>query len=172
VTGLALVDRLSSWPRSLTLTGGEPFQQPDHELEKFAENVLGTYSMDIFTNGTFPFPDWAVGEATLILDWKLPGSGETLTQKQLDTREENAQKLSDPDCIKFTVKDVNDLDAARIVWGDLVDRVGSQADFIVGGVWNKISDRDIVNFILEHELPWKLNVQVHKYIWPEAERGV
>jgi 7-carboxy-7-deazaguanine synthase len=141
-------------------------------LESFFVETIRRFptSIDIFTNGTVPFPDWATAEATIILDWKLPGSGETLAQAQLDTREENVQYLSEPDCIKFTVKDINDLDAARAVWDYL--RVDTEADFIVGGVWGTVSDRDIVNFIMGYELPWKLNVQLHKHVWPADERGV
>lgn len=177
-----LNDRLAEWPRSITLTGGEPLTQPSDELKNFVELSVLDYEIDIFTNGTRPFPGWLVdpnNDITIIMDWKLPGSGEPFAQSNLfvapetqSTRLENAGALRESDAIKFTVKDIRDLDVARDTYYKLGDNLDCQAQVYVGGVWDAIDDQLIVEYITSHELDWKLNVQLHKYVWPAEARGV
>jgi hypothetical protein len=45
------------------------------------------------------------------------------------------------------------------------------AHFWVGAAWGKYKDADIVEFLKEHKLPWRLNVQMHNYIYTPQERG-
>lgn len=171
-----LYRRLADWPMSLTLTGGEPFLQNNEQLKAFAELAVAEYSVDIFTNGTLPFPAWLFDhyaeDSTIILDWKLSGSGEILSDQQEDTRWDNVALLRDHDALKFTVTSFSDLDAARELFLKLVSDVELDCDVYVGGVWGAIQDYKIADYIMVHELDWKLNVQLHKHIWAPDKRGV
>ena len=125
-------------------------------------------TFDIFTNGSFVFPDWVSRpEVRLVMDFKLPGSGEE--QTAIDIRLHNASRLRAKDAIKFVVKDMDDFTTA-IQWSR--DLVLANCEIYVGRVWEGISDNDLVELIKEHRLPWRLNVQLHKYLWPNIERGI
>jgi 7-carboxy-7-deazaguanine synthase len=163
-----LFGRLASWPRSITLTGGEPFLQQEDDLHTFVHNAAEAgYKIDCFTNGTFDLPTWAIAEMTFILDWKLKGSGEQ-SANWAEVRERNVDRLMFSDYVKFTVAGMDDLEEAYESWG----RRSYRCQITVGGVWDKITDEEIVNFIMTRELPWRLNVQLHKHIWPANKRKV
>lgn len=155
---------------NVCLTGGEPFIQNLDDLHYLVKQ-LRVYGLDVeaFTNGSVPFPEWAQDLIHFTMDWKLPGSGEY--ESFATTRRDNSLLLGKTDAIKFVVKDVNDLDIAVSLWTDLVRR-GLKAIPYVGAVWGEITDAHIVEYLKDHKLPWRLNVQVHKYIWPPTERGV
>jgi hypothetical protein len=38
-------------------------------------------------------------------------------------------------------------------------------EFYCGPVWGKLEPSEVVDFILSNKLPWRLNIQAHKYIW-------
>ena len=106
-----------------------------------------------------------------MMDWKLEGSGEADTD--LESRLINALNLSPIDGIKFVCTGRDDLDEAKQIWGKLVtDERWRGAQIWVGSAWDKLPEKELVEWLLEERLPWKLNVQVHKYIWPADERGV
>jgi len=156
---------------NLCITGGEPFMQPPTELEAFVRyvNRLTHTTIDVFTNGTFLFPAWcAASNVAVVMDWKLTGSGDS--KKNQDERLMNAtHRLGHKDNIKFVVKDIHDLDEARYAYEMLHTFQGT---FWVGRVWGELSDADLVEYMTEWRLPWRLNVQTHKLIWPGVERGI
>jgi 7-carboxy-7-deazaguanine synthase len=158
------------YPASVTITGGEPFIQKAKDLEGFAEHLLERrYSIDVFTNGSILFPLWTHSpRVTMIMDWKLKGSGEA--DKNLVERRKNRLTLGRKDAVKFVAKDRSDLVEAK--W--LMDAWGvPQHQVFFGRAWDcELKDSDIVDFMAKHELYFvKLNLQVHKYIWdPSARR--
>jgi 7-carboxy-7-deazaguanine synthase len=157
--------------RRVCITGGEPFMQDAEDLFILHRKLCSRgFDFDIFTNGSFIFPDWVTTDwVTIIMDWKLEGSGEA--QKKGDERLWNVEhRLQRKDAIKFTVVDKDDLQEARHFW-EAFKEVGCQ--FYVGRVWeHALTDDDVVQFILNNQLPWKHTMQVHKYIWPGVERGI
>lgn len=171
-----LADGLAEWPKHLCITGGEPFMQPLPVLERFIKEVLERdYSVEFFTNGTLQMPQWAFKYSRAItLDWKLEGSGEGLKviadNKKVITRDFNFKNLTGKDAIKFTVTGPTDLDEALDWYDDIKDWTGAQ--FYVGGVWGKIADKEITDFVQRHSLPWKLNLQTHKFIFDPDARGI
>jgi 7-carboxy-7-deazaguanine synthase len=162
--------------RNICLTGGEPFMQNHDDLHDMI-NTLAHPSrwctFEVFTNGSYKFPKWTKDpmiEMLFTMDWKLPGSGEQNTFT--DVRTENALWLDRTDGIKFVVKDEDDLYAAKNV-ASFLKRQGCKAQFWVGRVWDtEITDQFIIEFIQRWKLDWKLNVQVHKFIWAPEARGV
>jgi 7-carboxy-7-deazaguanine synthase len=159
----------STGAKHVCITGGEPFMQDEHQLEEFVRTLFArNYTIDVFTNGSYTFPSWVLSPAvTVIMDWKLSGSGEAGTR--LRQRHENALMLHQKDAIKFVVKTFEDLREATGVWANLL----VHASYFVGRVWDaEITDDDLVEYIKERKLPWRLNIQVHKLIWPNVERGI
>jgi len=150
------------------LTGGEPFMQPTVELEDFAHELWASpeYSTEVFTNGSYELPEWALEDCDIMMDWKLQGSGESGSYR--DQRFRNLPYLKSSDGIKFVVKHSRDLDEAL----ELTERFKNitKAELWVGAVWGEITDAHIVNYMKQTGAPWRLNVQVHKFIWPAEAR--
>jgi 7-carboxy-7-deazaguanine synthase len=63
------------------------------------------------------------------------------------------------------------LNEAKDTYYTLKDR-GCKAHFYVGAAWGKMDDAFLVEWMIKEKIDWKLNVQVHKYIWDPNERGV
>lgn len=177
-----VTDRISELCRlgginNVCLTGGEPFLQNMDELKHLVDELrlrgLNGYgaSLEVFTNGTLLWPEWAMWSMNFIMDWKLQGSGEKLSA---DIMMGNASRLDSKDAIKFTVKDKDDLDEAQRIWSDTLASPRGRGMPLVfcGPVWGKIEPDEVAAYILNHRLPWRLNVQVHKYIWNADTRKV
>ncbi len=169
--GNGLVAVVAPWPMRVCLTGGEPFLQPEAELHQFCDVLWKAgYSIECFTNGSFEFPPWARQRLQFMMDWKLEGSGEANTNR--DVREKNAASLKMGDGLKFVVATEADLHEAKAVYLELVQKYHMHCTFWVGSAWDQVSTAEIVDFMTRERLDWRLNVQVHKFIWPADERGV
>jgi len=157
--------RLATWPKHVCLTGGEPLLQPTHEMKELCDELMNWgYTYEMFTNGTFALP---VLGATYVMDWKLPGSGEDPMNPE---RLANLKRLKRNDAIKFVIKDEKDFNLARYMYAEHVPK-GRNAPLVYAGVvWGELGEKDLVAWILESQLPWRLNVQVHNHVWPVNER--
>lgn len=166
---MALRERDTTGASHICITGGEPFMQDASSLADLV-GELRTYgfTLDVFTNGSFAWPLWAAAQFVSInLDWKLEGSGEGPTQYL--QRQANARSLGPKDAVKFVIKTKKDLDEAMTV--------AATEDFgcpiYVGRVWDaEFTDDQLVNAIKQFRLPWRLNVQLHKYVFPNQDRGI
>jgi 7-carboxy-7-deazaguanine synthase len=164
----------------VTLTGGEPFLQKHSELELFINYLPDTIQIEAFTNGTIMYPEWAVNNISMIMDWKLPGSNEdSLNQVRIDNlttfeRVWNSSIFGRKQAIKFVCKDMYDLSYAHSLWSvHCEDRPSSSLEIFYGKVWDsdQITNAEMCEYVLTHKLPWRLNVQLHNYIWDAKERG-
>lgn len=154
---------------SVTFTGGEPFLQSNQELHTLSMDLLKLeYNLECFSNGTILYPAWAPSAMDFIMDWKLPGSGEDPANT---FRLENLSLLDNPrHAIKFVCKDLADIDYAHALWATYLHRHHAQVYY--GKVWNgNVTDAQLVDYVMANQLPWKLNVQLHNYIWDPQERG-
>jgi organic radical activating enzyme len=118
------------------------------------------------------------------MDWKLPGSGEDFLD---DKRITNNYLLTRRDSVKFTISDQRDYETAKEVYEDYIIRKDTRQTKLVGtptraaevtpqvfaGVaWGKLANADLVKWMQHDGLPWRLNVQVHNYIWNREQRGI
>jgi 7-carboxy-7-deazaguanine synthase len=157
---------------NICFTGGEPFLQKHDDLRHLT-NMLHAEGLtfEVFTNGTLAWPDWAIYTFRFVMDWKLSGSGEE--NDPLGVSMSNALRLTIKDAIKFTVKDKSDLTEAAQVWSRIIEAIGHEPPVpYCGPIWNgDASPAGIAEWILEHKLNWRLNIQTHKYIFGD-ERGI
>jgi 7-carboxy-7-deazaguanine synthase len=161
-------------PRRLSLvelTGGEPLLQP--EVIPLARKLLDCgYTVMIETSGERRVADLPA-EVIKIVDVKCPDSGEADT-----FRLENLDSLDHKDEVKFVVSSRRDYEFAR----DFTQRHGldqrvhqvvfSPVHADPEGTWPGMSAQEVANWILADGLPVRLGLQLHKFIWHPATRGV
>ena len=155
---------------NICLTGGEPFLQKRDLMDQLILALVDEdFEVESFTNGSFVYSVTALENVQFMMDWKLDGSGEG--SSYLIERTINALNLGTGDGIKFVCKDADDFIQAMTVWVKLKDEVDPGLVFWVGSAWGVLPEKQLVEWVLENKLPWKLNVQVHNFIWPANERG-
>jgi 7-carboxy-7-deazaguanine synthase len=154
---------------NVCLTGGEPTLQPQGELYIFLSDLIqrGLTSFELFTNGTRPFDPAFADLVQIVMDWKLGGSGEDPFN---EGRIENLKFLEVGDSIKFVIATQTDLSQAHTLWQQYIRDVLPIETF-VGAAWGKMAPSHIVEYIKDNQLPWRLNVQVHNYIYGAHVRG-
>ncbi|MBZ5643355.1 MAG: radical SAM protein [Acidobacteriia bacterium] len=153
------------------LTGGEPLLQP--EAIPLAQKLLERgYTVMIETSGERPV-EGLPREVIKIVDVKCPDSGEPDT-----FRMENLAGLDEKDEIKFVISTRRDYEFAREFTRqhDLARRVHQVVFSPVHAdperTWPGMSARDVAEWILSDGLPVRLGLQLHKFIWHPATRGV
>ncbi len=101
-----------------------------------------------------------------IMDLKCPGSGEA--HRNLWS---NLQHLTPRDEVKFVLCDRADYEWARDVIRsrDLASRVGA---VLISCAFGLLEPARVAAWMLEDRLPARLQLQLHKYIWPPDARGV
>jgi 7-carboxy-7-deazaguanine synthase len=157
-----------SGTRSITLTGGEPFLQKNDDLLQLVSMLNGDgLDVECFSNGTIPYPQWAFESIDFIMDWKLPGSGEDHLNKV--RAELNLPGLDEKDAVKFVCKDITDIELAEDLWEAYI-KDKSPVQVFYGQAWGTISNAELAGYVMTHSLPWRLNVQLHQYIWSPNER--
>jgi 7-carboxy-7-deazaguanine synthase len=165
----ASVERGVTGAENICLTGGEPTLQPQGELYIFLSHLIqrGFTSFEMFTNGTRPFDPALADLLQIVMDWKLEGSGEDPFN---ETRIENLKFLQMGDSIKFVIASQADLAMAHTLWQQYIkDQL--PVETFVGAAWDKMAPSHIVEYVKDNQLPWRLNVQVHNYIYGAHVRG-
>ncbi len=153
------------------LTGGEPLLQA--EILPLAEKLLASgYTVMIETSGE-RFVGNLPKEVIKIMDVKCPDSGEADT---FDMK--NLGAVDDKDEIKFVIASRRDYEFARNFTRehDLATRVRQVIFSPVfadpEGKWTALDARSLAEWILADRLPVRLGLQLHKFIWDPAMKGV
>jgi len=108
-----------------------------------------------------------------IVDVKCPDSGEADTFLR-----SNLEALSERDEVKFVISTRRDYEFAREFTKDhrLEERVKTVLFSPVfadpEGKWEGLEPRRMVEWILADGLPVRLGLQLHKFVWHPATRGV
>jgi 7-carboxy-7-deazaguanine synthase len=146
------------------ITGGEPLLQEDvYELMTRLLSQGRTVMLE--TGGHHPI-DRVPTAVVKIVDVKCPGSGESAKN---DWR--NLERLSPHDEVKFVVKDRTDYEFARdVIRGrNLATRC---AAILMSPVHGETDAKMLSEWMLADRLPVRLQLQLHKFIWPPNTRGV
>jgi 7-carboxy-7-deazaguanine synthase len=150
--------------RFVLVTGGEPMLQKSvHEL--FGKLLESGYTVLVETGGQIPLAE-VDPRVHKIMDFKCPSSG-----MEAHNFYENVRYLNPEDEVKFVVGDRQDFDwACEIIRRyDLTSRV---ADILFSPVFSKLPDQDLAAWVLNCGLRIRMQVQMHKIIWPDIQRGV
>ncbi len=101
-----------------------------------------------------------------IMDLKCPGSGEC--EKNLWS---NLDHLSARDEVKFVIADRDDYQWARDVMRSraLAERVNA---VLFSCAFGRLEPARLAAWMLEDRIPARLQLQIHKHIWPPEARGV
>ncbi|MCZ6601335.1 MAG: radical SAM protein [Acidobacteria bacterium] len=150
------------------ITGGEPLEQENVTALMEALAALGATVM-VETGGHVSVAP-AAAATTVILDLKTPGSG-----MERHNRWENLELLRSSDEVKFVLTSREDYLWAREVLARR--RPGGRklhqiCPVLFSPAQGLLEPALLAGWILEDRLPVRLNLQLHRILWPAAERGV
>lgn len=146
------------------LTGGEPLLQPGvlplmRELCDAGKTVL------IETSGEADVSQ-VDRRVHKVMDLKCPGSGESHRN-----RWSNLEHIGTGDEIKFVLADRADYEWMRDVVRER--RLGERTpNLLASTVFGKLAPRDLVAWVLADKLTVRVQLQMHKYVWPADATGV
>jgi 7-carboxy-7-deazaguanine synthase len=146
------------------VTGGEPLLQAN--VQELIAKLLGAgLTVMVETSGAVEV-SWLDPRVVKIMDLKCPGSGEEHRNLW-----QNLAWLTPRDEIKFVLSDRVDYEWAREVIRkhDLPGRVNA---VLMSCAFGRLAPLKLAQWILEDRLPVRLQLQLHKYIWPPDTRGV
>jgi 7-carboxy-7-deazaguanine synthase len=146
------------------ITGGEPLLQ-DEVYPLMTRLLAAGRTVMLETGGHRPIAS-VPREVVKIVDVKCPASGEA---GKTDWR--NLDALAPHDEVKFVIQDRRDYDFAV----DVVRRhdLGSRAAAVLfSPVHGVLDPKTLSEWILADRVPARVQVQLHKYIWPPSTRGV
>ena len=146
------------------ITGGEPLLQED--VYPLMDRLLADGRMVMLETGGHRPIDRVPGAVLKIVDVKCPASGEADRNDWA-----NLDRLAPHDEVKFVVQDRADYEFAR----DVIERhalARRETAVLMSPVHGVLDPKPLSEWILEDHLPVRLQLQVHKYIWPVGTRGV
>ncbi|MBN2231960.1 MAG: radical SAM protein [Deltaproteobacteria bacterium] len=148
--------------RLVEITGGEPLLQGG--FGELAARLLDAgRTVLVETNGAL---DIAALDARLhvIMDVKTPGSGMAAA-----VRWDNLRHLGPRHQLKFVIVDEDDFHWSREVVGRLVP---AGVPVLFSPVVETMPPPRLAELILSCRLPVRLQLQMHRILWPERDRGV
>ena len=171
------VSRLSPGGGFVEITGGEPMLQEREVVPLMKRLVSDGYSVLLETSGERPLEQ--VPDAVIkIVDVKCPDSGEGDT-----FRLENLETLTKRDEIKFVLSSRGDYEFARDFTRrhDLHERVNA---VLLSPAFRKdatgardsshclLDPQQLAEWMIADNVPARLGLQLHKFIWDPALKGV
>lgn len=158
---LAEIERFGT--ELVCITGGEPLVQTEGVIELSKALLERGHTVLLETNGTLdlsPVPEGVVR----IMDVKCPGSGES--DKLLPS---NLAHLSPSDEVKFVVADRADFDWAVAFISER--GLAGGPEILFAPVADRLAPRTLAQWVLAAGLEVRLQLQLHKLLWPEQDRG-
>jgi len=174
---LERVEQLSPGGGLVEITGGEPMLQ-EREVVPLMQSLLDTgFTVLLETSGERPLESVPKG-VVKIVDVKCPDSGaaDTFRLQNLDT-------LDSKDEVKFVIASRQDYDFARaFVTQHILDRRVNAVLFSpafakdAAGARDSshccVDPRELAEWMLADNVPVRLSLQLHKFIWDPALKGV
>ena len=146
------------------ITGGEPLLQED--VYELMTKLLGSGRTVLLETGGHRSIDRVPAAIVKIVDVKCPGSGEAARNDW-----NNLERLAAHDEVKFVIKNRLDYEFAR----DVIDRRRLPercAAILMSPVHGELDPRVLSEWMLADRVPARLQLQLHKFIWPPDTRGV
>jgi 7-carboxy-7-deazaguanine synthase len=146
------------------ITGGEPLLQPD--VYPLMRTLLQRGHEVMLETGGHRSVAEVPEQVVRIIDVKCPGSGEADKNYW-----PNMDALRPRDEVKFVIRDHADYEYAR----DVIARyglAGRAAAIHLSPVHGELNPRLLSEWVLADNLPARVQLQLHKYIWDPGARGV
>ncbi|SDX38812.1 7-carboxy-7-deazaguanine synthase [Marininema mesophilum] len=158
----------------ICFTGGEPLMHQEKSAALLMALAMPNHIQDVHieTNGAIDLTPYDAlrkqqpwGEKVrFVMDYKLPASGEA--EKMVQS---NFDRLTDRDEIKFVIGNEEDFRIAV----DVIRRFHKRGQILFSPVFETLPPRKLVEWVLAHSLSKvRVSLQLHKFIWNPAERGV
>lgn len=159
-----ILEEIEQWNCSLVeVTGGEPLFQKECTilLEKLISN---SYEVMLETGGSLPI-NKVPKEVIKVVDFKCPSSG--MQKKNLWSI---VNDLQTHDEVKFVIGNRNDFEWSK----DMIKKfsMNDRCTVLFSPVFNTIQPSTLVDWILKDNVPVRMQLQMHKHIWPNREKGV
>ena len=149
--------------RLLLLTGGEPLAQG--AAFPFVTRLIDRgWQVLVETSCHVPIDDLDA-RAVVILDVKTPASGESHRMHG-----PNLDRLQGKDEVKFVIADRADYEWSRAMVRER--GLAARCPVLFSPVHGALDPGVLARWILDDGLPARVQVQLHKYLWPGVERGV
>ena len=159
-----ILDFAGAYPDAIVeITGGEPLLQ-EQVYELMDQLLTQKRTVLLETNGSIGVEKVPQG-VIKIIDIKCPDSG---MHDKMDLK--NLDLLTQQDEIKFVLRSRNDYDWAV----DIISRYNleSRCPILFSPVAEKLDAAKLAAWILNKRLQVRLQLQLHKIIWPDKIRGV
>ena len=145
------------------VTGGEPLAQ--RQASDLIQALMDSdHTVLVETSGSINIASVPEG-AHIIMDIKPPGSGEVEANDW-----GNLERLRSGDEVKFVLASREDYEWSRevVMSHDILRRV----PVLFSTVFGELDPALVSDWICADKLPVRLQLQMHKYIWPPDARGV
>jgi len=156
-----IVSKVKSYdPGYVTVTGGEPLaQKACYELLTTLCDLNIEVSLE--TSGTIDIST-IDPRVVCVMDLKTPASGEETKNNYT-----NIEHLKMQDQIKFVICDRTDYDWSKqkLVEYNLADR----CEVLFSPIHGELEPAELADWIIEDNLPVRMQIQIHKYLWDEEQ---
>ena len=145
--------------RQVTVTGGEPLAQKNcrHLLTMLCDEG---YDVSLETSGALDIQDIDCRVARIV-DLKTPASGEV--DKNLYS---NLRHLTTSDQVKFVICGRGDYQWSKEKLTEY--KLNDQCEVLFSGSYGEIQPSQLADWILADQLPVRLQIQLHKYLWGDV----
>lgn len=143
-------------PRYVTVTGGEPLAQKNC-LSLLSQLCDKGYEVSLETSGALDVAE-VDPRVVKVIDIKTPGSGEV--ERNLYT---NLDFLQSHDQIKFVLCDEADYLWAKEFIAE--HQLADKTHVLLSPSFKDLPARTLADWIVKDNLPVRMQVQLHKYLW-------
>ena len=146
--------------RYVTVTGGEPLAQKEvlNLLKVLAD---ANYEVSLETGGGLSIQE-VDSRIKIILDIKTPDSGE-----EKKNHWDNLNTINAKDEIKFVLCSREDYEWAKKIINQY--QITQKCSVLFSPVYQTLHATDLGNWILEDQLPVRMQIQLHKLLWGEKQ---
>jgi 7-carboxy-7-deazaguanine synthase len=161
----SIIQKLKAYPTNLVeVTGGEPLAQKETK-DFLSELCSKNFEVLLETSGAISI-EGVDKKVTIILDVKTPSSGER--QKHKDSNIELLKPFKDE--VKFVIGDKNDFEFMESYCREF--RLLERHTVLISPTWGKVELKTLADWILSSGKPFRLQTQLHKYIFGPDKKGV
>jgi len=164
VTVQEIVERMAQYRQPyVAITGGEPLTQagtPELIIRLLDEG----HKVIVETNGSQNIA-LIDTRARVVLDIKTPGSG--MAEFNLVR---NLESLRAGDSVKFVLTNREDYEFAR-QWA-CSGRIRRECEIFFSPAHGMLARQQLAEWMVADAVPVRLQLQLHRVIWPDRERGV